>query len=125
MLKLLFAHHEKIDRHQQPLQGPIEPDHLFVAIVHGWLDDQEIDVTVVIGIPAGMGTEQNDPARLCRRHQPLHGRAETIGCRSPWGWCVYHTGILPVGTSEEKGVSHQIWVILIANGKKVSATKSG
>ena len=76
-----------------------QPDHLLVAIAHGWFDDKQIDVAVVVGISAGVGTEKNDPARVCRRHQPLYGRVETIGCRSPRGWCVCHTGILPPAAS--------------------------
>jgi hypothetical protein len=52
--ELVFTDNEQVYRHRKPLQGTIEPDHLLIVIGHGWLDHEQINVAMVIGIAAGI-----------------------------------------------------------------------
>ena len=52
--KLLFADHQQIHRHDEALQGALEPDHLLIAVVYDPLDHKQINVAVVISIATGV-----------------------------------------------------------------------
>ncbi len=83
LLKLLFTDHQQVDRHKHALQGTIKPDHFFVSIRYGRLEDPKIDVAVVIGCTTGMGAKQDDLQRLSCRHQPIHGVIQPLGRQCP------------------------------------------